>query len=101
MTHPGSLAPRVLTVYEHRVSSCVRRGGGGGRRKKKGKGRTRLNVGDVARREDERSGLLVQLGQLLLEGEVKLSVAGNVASASRSGAISVERVAAKFGQLDE
>ena len=57
--------------------------------------RTRLVVRDVAAAEDERRGLLVQRGELGLEGEVDRSVAGNVARAAGAGAVRVESVAAK------
>jgi hypothetical protein len=57
--------------------------------------RTSGVVGDVARRKDQRGRLLVQRGQLLFQSQVQARVAGNVARATSSGSVGVERLSAE------
>lgn len=88
MTQPGSLAPRVLTARQRvtnqpavELAAC------------QSGALTGLDIRDVARREDERAWLAMQVGQVLLEREVELPIASNVARASSAGAILVESLA--------
>jgi hypothetical protein len=58
-------------------------------------GRTSLVVSDVATREYERSGLLVERRELSLEGKVHGTVTSDIARSTSAGTVSVEGLAAR------
>lgn len=59
------------------------------------RGRTSLVVGDIATREDERGGLLVERRKLGLESKVHRAVTSDVARSTSAGTVGVESLAAR------